>query len=181
MRNKSLRMVAFGAAISLAGALSACSTGPGTTSASPANLASGSVGAMKNFTAGEAFKATAPVSFSMLYSDPPTYPLKSDWLLFNAITKVTNVSLKPTIVPMSDYSAKRSLLIGAGSAPLIIPKTYPGQETPFIQSGAPHKTMTGVPPVARTSFSRVSSVDQRKTPGEGSGLSVPQPISETHW
>jgi putative aldouronate transport system substrate-binding protein len=136
MRNKSLRMVAFGAAIGLSGALSACSTGPGTTSASPANLASVSVGAMKNFTVGEAFKATTPMSFSMLYSDQPTYPLKSDWLLFNAITKATNVSLKPTIVPMSDYAAKRSLLIGAGSAPLIIPKTYPGQETPFIQSGA---------------------------------------------
>jgi len=136
MRNKPLRMVAFSAAIGLAGALSACSTGPGTTSASPGNLASVSVGAMKNFTAGEAFKATTPVSFSMLYSDQPTYPLKSDWLLFNAITKMANVKLKPTIVPMSDYSAKRSLLIGAGSAPLIIPKTYPGQETPFIQSGA---------------------------------------------
>jgi putative aldouronate transport system substrate-binding protein len=129
-------MVAIGAAIGVAGALSACSTGPATNSASPTNLASVSVGAMKNFTAGEAFKATTPVSFSMLYSDQPTYPLKSDWLLFNAITKATNVKLKPTIVPMSDYSAKRSLLIGAGSAPLILPKTYPGQETPFIQSGA---------------------------------------------
>ena len=136
MRNKSLRMVAFGAAIGLAGALSACSTGPGTTSASPSNLASVSVGAMKNFTAGEAFKATTPVSYSMLYSDHPNYPLKSNWLLFNAITKTTNVKLNSTIVPMSDYSAKRSLLIGAGSAPLIIPKTYPGAETTFVQSGA---------------------------------------------
>ena len=37
---------------------------------------------------------------------------------------------------MSDYLQKRSLLIGAGDAPMIIPKTYPGQESAFVSSGA---------------------------------------------
>ena len=136
MRRKSLRMVAIGAAIGVAGALSACSTGPATNSASPTNLASVSVGAMKNYTAGTAFKATVPMSFSLLYSDHPNYPQEPSWLLWQEMTKLTNVKLNPTIVPMSDYAAKRSLLIGAGHAPMIIPKTYPGQETPFVQSGA---------------------------------------------
>ncbi len=42
----------------------------------------------------------------------------------------------PSVVPLSDYENKRSLMIGAGDAPLIIPKTYPGQETSFVASGA---------------------------------------------
>lgn len=49
---------------------------------------------------------------------------------------MTNVTLKPTIVPMSDYSQKRSLLISSGDAPLVIPKTYPGEESAFVASGA---------------------------------------------
>lgn len=37
---------------------------------------------------------------------------------------------------MSDYSQKRSLLISSGDAPLVIPKTYPGEESAFVSSGA---------------------------------------------
>lgn len=82
------------------------------------------------------FKADKPLEFSMLYSDSPSYPYQKDWLLFNEITKRSNVSLKLTISPASDYLQKRSLLISTGDAPLIMPKTYPGQEVPFIASGA---------------------------------------------
>ncbi|AEF17769.1 extracellular solute-binding protein family 1 [Thermoanaerobacterium xylanolyticum LX-11] len=82
------------------------------------------------------FKSDKPLEFTMLYSDHPNYPYKPDWLLWKAIKDATNVTLKLTIVPMSDYSQKRSLLISSGQAPEIIPKTYPGQEIPFVSSGA---------------------------------------------
>lgn len=82
------------------------------------------------------FKSDKPLEFSMLYSDSPSYPLQKDWLLFSEITKRTNVTLKLTTSPMSDYLQKRSLLISTGDAPLIMPKTYPGQEVPFIASGS---------------------------------------------
>ncbi|WKV08616.1 extracellular solute-binding protein [Thermoanaerobacterium sp. CMT5567-10] len=82
------------------------------------------------------FKSDKPLEFTMLYSDHPNYPYKEDWLLWKAIKDATNVTLKLTIVPMSDYNQKRSLLISSGQAPEIIPKTYPGSEIPFVSSGA---------------------------------------------
>ena len=132
MRTNYLRIVAAAAAISVAGALTACSGTP----AKKALGADVSVGAMKDFKADTTFKATEPVDFSILYSDMNTYPIKKDWLLWQKITELTNVTLDPTVVPFSDYAQKRSLLIGAGDAPLIIPKTYPGQESAYVSSGA---------------------------------------------
>lgn len=93
-------------------------------------------GAMETYAVGDAFKATEPFDLSILYSDQPAYPYKQDWMLFAKIKEMTNVTLKPTIVPMSDYSQKRSLLISSGDAPLVIPKTYPGEESAFVASGA---------------------------------------------
>lgn len=100
------------------------------------DLTKNRVGAMENYTAGDQFKATEPLSFSTLFLDQAHYPEKKDWLLWSEITKRTNVTLQPTVVPNSDYDQKRSLLIGSGQAPLLIPKTYPGQETQFVASGA---------------------------------------------
>ncbi|WP_245657627.1 ABC transporter substrate-binding protein [Herbidospora mongoliensis] len=93
-------------------------------------------GAMANFAVGTQFAATAPVSFSLLYNNHSFYPIKNDWLFWSELTKRTNTTLVPSVVPLSDYESKRSLMIGAGDAPLIIPKTYPGQETSFVASGA---------------------------------------------
>lgn len=93
-------------------------------------------GAMETYNVGDTFKATEPFNLSILYSDQPAYPYKKDWLLFQKITEMTGVTLEPTIVPMSDYSQKRSLLISSGDAPLVIPKTYPGEESAFVSSGA---------------------------------------------
>jgi len=132
MRTDYLRIVAAVAAISVAGALTACSGTP----AKKALGADVSIGAMKDYKAGTTFKATVPVTFPLLYSDMNTYPIKKDWLLWQKITELTNVTLDPTVVPFSDYAQKRSLLIGAGDAPLILPKTYPGQESAFVSSGA---------------------------------------------
>jgi putative aldouronate transport system substrate-binding protein len=91
--------------------------------------------AVEDYKVGSTFKAKEPLTFSYLYSDHPNYPLKKDWLLFEEIKKRTNVTLEPTIVPMSDYEQKRSLLMSSGDAPYIIPKTYPGQEAAFVSSG----------------------------------------------
>ncbi|BCB79697.1 extracellular solute-binding protein [Phytohabitans flavus] len=93
-------------------------------------------GAMEDYKVGDQFKATEQVSFSMLYNNHPNYPLKNDWLFWQELTKRTNVKLEPSAVPLSDYEQKRSVLISAGDAPLIIPKTYPNQEDAFVSSGA---------------------------------------------
>lgn len=86
--------------------------------------------------AGKQFKADKPIEFTMLFNDSPTYPYQQNWMIFDQIKKLTNVSLKLTVVPMSDYVQKRSLLISSGDAPEIMPKTYPGQETQFVSSGS---------------------------------------------
>jgi putative aldouronate transport system substrate-binding protein len=91
---------------------------------------------MESFKVGDTFKATTPLTFTFLFSDQPTYPYKKDWLLFTKMASDNNVTLEPTIVPNSDYEQKRSLLISSGSAPEIIAKTYPGQESAFVSAGA---------------------------------------------
>src|SRR5690625_455096 len=87
-----------------------------------------------DFQVGDQFKADEKLTLSLLYSDHPNYPVDEDWLLFEEIEKRTNVELDLTVVPMSDYTEKRSLLVSSGKAPLIIRKTYPGEETPFVAS-----------------------------------------------
>ncbi|WP_199443730.1 ABC transporter substrate-binding protein [Umezawaea beigongshangensis] len=104
-------------------------------SGGPVDLSGKRVGAMTDYSAGTRFTATEPVEFSLLYSDHPNYAIKDDWLLWKEITARTNVTLKPTVVPMSDYEQKRSLVVGAGDAPLIIAKTYPNQEDAYVASG----------------------------------------------
>ncbi|GIG26727.1 extracellular solute-binding protein [Cellulomonas denverensis] len=118
----------------LALALTACSGGSGSDEESTG--LDNRTGAMEDYAVGDQFTATEPLTFSILYSDHPNYPSQSDWLLWSEITERTNVTLEPTLVPLSDYEQKRSLLIGAGDAPSIIAKTYGGQEDPFVASGA---------------------------------------------
>lgn len=93
-------------------------------------------GAMDSFGVGDTFKATVPLTFSFLFSDHPTYPYKKDWLLFTKMASDNNVTLDATVVPMSDYEQKRSLLVSSGKAPEIIAKTYPGQESAYVSAGA---------------------------------------------
>jgi len=115
-------------------AMTGCDSDDGSTDA--ADLTGNRAGAMADFRAGQQFKATEAVSLPILYSNHPNYPIKKDWLFWSELTKRTGVTLQPTEVPMSDYEQKRSLLIGAGDAPLLIPKTYPGQESAYVASGA---------------------------------------------
>jgi putative aldouronate transport system substrate-binding protein len=93
-------------------------------------------GAMKNYRAGQRFKAARPLSFSVLHNNNPVYPMKDGWLFWKELTKRTGVTLKPVDVPLADYEKKRSVLIGAGDAPFLIPKTYHPSEVAFVSSGA---------------------------------------------
>ncbi|MFJ8822824.1 extracellular solute-binding protein [Streptomyces sp. NPDC102467] len=93
-------------------------------------------GAMKKYDAGEQFKAAMALSFSLLHNNNPVYPTKKDWLFWKEVTRRTGVTLKPVDVPLSDYEKKRSLLIGSGDAPFLIPKTYHPAEVAFVSSGA---------------------------------------------
>ncbi|WP_029069482.1 extracellular solute-binding protein [Jonesia quinghaiensis] len=142
MRRSSTRVVGTVAVSLLALSLVACSdsgnsaTGPADPEALEAELEDNKVGAMENYAAGQTFVATEPVEFSMLYRDHPNYPIKDDWLLFTHIEDQNKVSLDITSAPLSDYEQRRSLLIGAGDAPDVITVTYPGQEAPFVASGA---------------------------------------------
>ncbi|MEU4551751.1 ABC transporter substrate-binding protein [Micromonospora violae] len=110
----------------------ACSEDP----AESTDLSENRVGAMADYGVGDQFKATEALSFPTLYNNHTFYPLKEDWLFWSELTKRTNVKIEPVAVPLSDYEQKRSLLIGAGDAPLIIPKTYHPQEDAFVSSGA---------------------------------------------
>ncbi|MEE6259759.1 ABC transporter substrate-binding protein [Plantactinospora sonchi] len=125
------------AALVAAGALTLTMAACGSGEESDAeNLDDNRVGAMSEYGVGTQFKATEPLTFSMLYNNHPNYPNRKDWLFWSELNKRTGVTIETVEVPLSDYEQKRGLMIGAGEAPMIIPKTYPGQEAPFVASGA---------------------------------------------
>ncbi len=143
MRNIRRRTAAVATLATLALALTACSSGGGDDDKS-SNGATGSgatiddahsKGAMADFKAGETFKASEPVEFSLLYRDHPNYPVKDDWSVFKELKANQNVSFKRTDVPLADWDKKKALLIGAGDTPEIVSVTYPGQETQFVSGG----------------------------------------------
>jgi putative aldouronate transport system substrate-binding protein len=134
-RRTSKALLALAAGVLVAG-LAACSDNGATTGSGEKVDEKQKAGAMASYKVGDQFKATKPLEFSLLYSDHPNYPLNKKWMLWSEITKRTNVTLTPTVVPMSDYEQKRSLLVSSGDMPLIVSKTYPGQEQPFVASGA---------------------------------------------
>ncbi|OZV83897.1 sugar ABC transporter substrate-binding protein [Micromonospora echinospora] len=124
------------AAILVAGLLTLSLTACSEDSPDAKDLSGNRAGAMTGYGVGDQFTATEPVSFSILYNNHPNYPLKKEWAFWSELTRRTGVTLEPVAVPLSDYEQKRSLLIGAGDAPMIIPKTYHPQENAFVSSGA---------------------------------------------
>jgi putative aldouronate transport system substrate-binding protein len=133
MFRRSWRHTAAAAAVLLAlTGVAAC----GDDSSDSEDLSENRAGAMENYAVGTQFKATEPLSFSVLYNNHPNYPLKEDWLFWTELKSRTNISLEKVAVPLSDYNQKRSLLIGAGDAPLLIPKTYPPDVHAYVSSGA---------------------------------------------
>ncbi|GFH42061.1 sugar ABC transporter substrate-binding protein [Lactococcus hodotermopsidis] len=91
--------------------------------------------AMDTFEVGDQFKATEEFSVDILYRDHPNYPWEDDWLFNTELKKLTNVSVKPVVTPMSDLEQKRSLMISSGDAPTIMTNTNAGQEAQFVASG----------------------------------------------
>jgi putative aldouronate transport system substrate-binding protein len=100
------------------------------------NLDGKRAGAMDGYKAGDQFKATEPLKFSIMLLSNQAYPYKTDWPFWAELTRRTNVTLEPTAVPGSDYNQKRSVVVSAGDAPMIIPKTYHPDEEAFIAGGA---------------------------------------------
>lgn len=129
---------ALAAVAAVALALTACTgspQGPGAP-VDTASLQDKMVGAMPDFKAGDTFKATEPVTFSLLYRDHPNYPYKADWDILTKIKENQNVSFDAVNVPLSDWNQRRALLIGAGDAPQIIPSTYIADAEQYTASGA---------------------------------------------
>lgn len=113
-------------------ALAAC----GGSSDEEVDAGSQDLGAMDSYEAGQQFKATEPITLSILWTDWPEQPVTETWKVFDHIEELTGVRFELTHVPFSDNVEKRSLLISAGDAPDVIPLIYRGDETPFVASGA---------------------------------------------
>ncbi|NUR27736.1 MAG: extracellular solute-binding protein [Catenulispora sp.] len=117
-------------------ALAGCDSGSDSSKASNKVTAANRTGAMDKFAVGDQFKATVPLTFSVMLLSNANYPYKADWLFWSELTKRTNVTLQPTVIPASDYNQKRSVMVSAGNAPTLIPKTYHPDEEAYIAGGA---------------------------------------------
>lgn len=110
--------------------------GCGGDDAETTNLDGKRAGAMDGYKTGDQFTATEPITIPIMLLSNPSYPYKADWPFWAELTKRTNVTLEPTAVPGTDYNQKRSVMVSAGNAPLLIPKTYHPDEEAFIAGGA---------------------------------------------
>ena len=144
MSNVSRRKVLAGAGAAGAAALGLAACGDGGSGGSGGvpnstqgpDVSKNKDGAMDKYGVGDQFKATKPLKFSIMILSNAAYPYNANWLFFQELTKRTNVSFEPTVVPGSDYNQKRSVMISGGNAPLIIPKTYRPDDEQYIASGA---------------------------------------------
>lgn len=123
---------ASAAAVAAALALTACaSEEPG-----PDDLADNRVGAMDNYDVGVSFKATEPVTFSILINDHPAYPFNEDWPFWEWLRERTNVTFDFRPAPLSDFNTVRTTLVTSGEAPQILTRFYGNQENEFVASGS---------------------------------------------
>lgn len=129
------QVLAGGAGAAAALALAGCGSGSGNSSSNQ-SLSGFRAGAMSDFGVGTQFKATKPLDFSIMMLSNPAYPYNAHWEFFTKLAQLTNVSFNPTVVPYADYTTKVSVLVNAGNAPFMIPKTYPGGEDQFVAGGA---------------------------------------------
>ena len=96
----------------------------------------GHKGAMENFTAGTTFKATEPMTFTMLNRDHPSYPINREWRFWDDLEKITNVTFNMTDVPNAEQQQMFNLLMSSGEAPEILPRVNFGWGNSFVASGA---------------------------------------------
>lgn len=129
------KLIAAGLILTMSLSLAAC--GNGKTEDTNADATSEAVADKDlDYTYGlnQTFKSDEPITYSMMYSDHENYPYQEDWLLWDEITKLTNVSFDLNQIARADYDDKKSLLINGGEASYIIPKTY--DESAFVTGGA---------------------------------------------
>ncbi len=131
MFQPSRRQVLLGTGAGAALALTGC--GSGGSSSGPTGS---QAGAMSKFDVGTQFKATEPLTFTIMMLSNSGYPYDAKWPFFSYLKQKTNVGFNATVIPLTDYNTKRSVLINAGQAPMIIPKTYPGEEDEYVAGGA---------------------------------------------
>lgn len=96
----------------------------------------GMKGAMENFTAETDFKATEPMTFTVLNRDHPSYPVNRDWRYWDDMKNLTNVTFDMTDVANAEHQQMFNLLMSSGEAPEIMPRTNRSWAQPFIASGA---------------------------------------------
>lgn len=134
MQKVSKKLIAGVTALGLTLGLAACGSAEGGDKAP--NVGGKDVGAMEKYEVGDTFKATEPVKFSLLYRDHPSYAYNKDWLFWKALEENQNVTFDIVSAPLSDWNDRKSLLIGSGDAPSIIPVADPGSEAPYVAGGA---------------------------------------------
>lgn len=145
MTTSRIRATVGAMAVVAALTLTACTSDPEGTGAAPTDGGEGegvtigeehSVGAMADFGVGTTFRATEPVSFSLLYRDHPNYPFDSSWDILQKLEENQNVTFDIVNVPISDWQDRRALLISSGDAPDLIPSTYNADIESFLSGGA---------------------------------------------
>src|SRR6266545_3128093 len=109
MNQLSRRQVLAAAAGATTLALTGC--GGGEESEKKQDLDANRAGAMGKFGVGDQFKATEPLTFSIMMLSNSAYPYKAEWPFFAELKNRTNVSLDSTVIPGSDYNQKRSVMI----------------------------------------------------------------------
>lgn len=127
-------LAAFGAAAAATATVGL--VGCGDDSDLPKDLEGKQVGAMKDYGFGKTFKATQDLEFDVMIMSNPAYPYQENWPFWAEQQARTRVKIKPVVVPIADYNTKRTVMINAGQAPTVIPKTYPPDEVQYIASGA---------------------------------------------
>ncbi|MCR4696286.1 MAG: extracellular solute-binding protein [Lachnospiraceae bacterium] len=129
-------------AVSMVASATACTTG-GSEEPAPSQPAVDNTGdtaaeeEQLDYTYGEHFYSETPVTYSMSFSDASWYPMTDQWKtegVFAKITEKTNVTLDITSIDSGDYNDKIGLMVNAGEAPFIIPKTY--DESKYVDGGA---------------------------------------------
>ena len=82
--------------------------------------------------------STAPIKFSVFYSDNATLPFKQDWLTVTEVQKRVNADVSFEVIPIADYQTKVSLALNTGTnAPdVILYQSTKGENAALALNGA---------------------------------------------
>lgn len=82
--------------------------------------------------------ASDPIEITFYYSDNPTLPFKSDWLVIKELEKRLNAKLTFEPIPIADYSTKVSLALNTGTnvPDVILYQSTKGENASLALNGA---------------------------------------------